>query len=99
MNNVKKKNIEKRAEARLKRINDLEFLLGKRKAEIKDLKEEVEGYKQVIAILEAFIIEGVEKSGEVVIPKKEVSEGLRHGYTLNITNESYILRSNKAETE
>lgn len=96
---MKKKTVEKQAETRLQRINDLEFLLGKRKAEIKDLKEEVEGYKQVISILEAFIIEGVEKSGEVVIPKKEVSEGLKHGYTLNITDESYILRRDKAETE
>ena len=96
---MKKKAIEKQAEARLRRINNLESLLGRRKTEIKNLKEEVEGYKQVIGILEAFIIEGVEKSGEVVIPKREVSEGLKHGYTLTITDEGYILRRNKAETE
>lgn len=96
---MKKKTIEKQAEARLQRINDLEFLLGKRKTEIKGLKEEIEGYKQVIGILEAFIIEGVKKNGEVVIPKKEVSEGLRCGYTLKITDEGYILRRNEAETE
>ena len=58
---MKKKTIENQAEARLQRINDLEFLLGKRKAEIKDLKEEVEGYKQVIGILEAFIMQEVER--------------------------------------
>ncbi len=88
---MKRKNLEKQAEARLQRINDLEFLLGKRKAEIKDLKEEAEGYKQVIGILEAFIIEGVEKKGEVRIPIKELSRGLSVGYNIDINEDMYVI--------
>ena len=88
---MKKKNIEKLAEQRLQRIRDLESLLGKRRREIKELKEEVEGYKQVIGILEAFIIEGVEKNSEVRIPIKELSEGLKAGYNIDIKEDMYVI--------
>lgn len=91
---MKNKNVEKLAEKRLQRISDLEYLLGKRKQEIKDLKEEIEGYKQVVGIMEAFIIEGVEKQGEVRIPIKELSEGLKVGYKIEVTETEYILRKN-----
>lgn len=97
---MKKKTIEKLAEQRLQRINDLEFLLGKRKKEIKNLKEEVEGCRQVMQILEAFIIEGVEKKDEVQIPINKLKEGLKTGYKIEVTEDKYILRrEEKAETE
>lgn len=88
---MKKKTIEKLAEQRLQRINDLEFLLEKRKKEIKNLKEEVEGCRQVMQILEAFIIEGVEKKGEVQIPIKELREGLKAGYNIDIKEDMYVI--------
>ena len=88
---MKKKNVEKIALQRLDRINDLEFLLGKRKAEIKDLKEEIEGYKQVVQILEAFIVEGVEKTAEVQIPIAALSEGLKTGYKIDIKQDMYVI--------
>lgn len=97
---MKKKTIEKLAEQRIQRINDLEFLLGKRKKEIKNLKEEVEGCRQVMQILEAFIIEGVERKGEVHIPIKALGEGLKTGYKIDVTEDKYILRrKEKTETE
>ena len=91
---MKKKNIEKLAERRKIHVEAMEIILSKRKKQIKELREEIEGYKQVISILEAFIIEGIEKQREVRIPIKELSEGLRTGYRIDISENEYILEKN-----
>ena len=88
---MKKKAIEKQAQQRLERINNLELLLRKRKEQIGELKEEIEGYKQVVQILEAFVIEGVEKKEEVQIPIVALSEGLKAGYNIDIKEDMYVI--------
>lgn len=89
---MKKKNIEKLAEKRKLHVEAMEIILSKRKKQIQELKEEIEAYKQVAGILEAFIIEGVAKQGEVRIPIKELSEGLKTGYEIDISETEYILK-------
>jgi hypothetical protein len=89
---MKKKNIEKLAEKRKLHVEAMEIILSKRKKQIQELKEEIEAYKQVTGILEAFIIEGVAKQGEVRIPIKELSEGLKTGYKIDISETEYILK-------
>lgn len=91
---MKKKNIEKLAEKRKLHVEAMEIILSKRKKQIQELKEEIEAYKQVTGILEAFIIEGVAKQGEVKIPIKELSEGLKTGYEIDISETEYILKKN-----
>lgn len=91
---MKKKNIEKLAEKRKLHVEAMEIILSKRKKQIQELKEEIEAYKQVAGILEAFIIEGVAKQGEVRIPIKELSEGLKIGYKIDISETEYILKKN-----
>jgi hypothetical protein len=91
---MKKKNIEKLAEKRKLHVEAMEIILSKRKKQIQELKEEIEAYKQVTGILEAFIIEGVAKQGEVRIPIKELSEGLKIGYKIDISETEYILKKN-----
>lgn len=88
---MKKKNIEKLAEKRKLHVEAMEIILSKRKKQIQELKEEIEAYKQVAGILEAFIIEGVAKQGEVRIPINELSEGLKIGYKLDIRDGMYII--------
>lgn len=88
---MKKKTIERLAEERLNRIRDLEFLLSRRKTQIKELKEEIEGYRQVMQILEAFIIEGVEQKGEIIINTDALAKGLKTGYSIEVRGNEYIL--------
>ncbi len=91
---MKKKNIEKLAEKRKIHVEAMGIILAKRNRQIQELKEEIEAYKQVTGILEAFIIEGVIKQGEVRIPMKALSEGLKTGYKIDITETEYVLKKN-----
>lgn len=89
---MKKKSIEKLAERRKIHTEGLENLLAKRKREIEELKGEIEGYKQLTAILEAFILGGISKTGVMEIPKAVISEGLKGGFEIEVTEDKYILR-------
>lgn len=88
---MKKKDVEKISEKRLERITGLELLLGKRREEIKALKLEIEGYKQTVGILSAFILEGVEKSEKVEIPLADIRTGLEMGYDVDIREDKYVI--------
>lgn len=88
---MKTKDIEKQVEQELQEINALKILLGKKKAEIKDLKEEIEGHKQVNQILNAIIVEGIVKKEEVCIPIDSLSKGLKTGYKFDIRDGMYII--------
>lgn len=94
---MKKKAIERIAEEKQRIIENLEQLLGERKKQIAELKYEIEGGRQMIQMLQSFVLEGVERSGRVEIPKKRVSEGLKCGYTLTETEDAYILERVEAE--
>lgn len=89
---MKKKAVERIARERQQRIAGLEALLGRRKEELRELGEQVEGYKQVIQILSAYIAEGVEKKGEVIIPIDALADGIKVGYQIECTDKEYILR-------
>lgn len=89
---MKKKNIEKLAERRKVHTEVLEIILNRRNREIAELKEQLEGRKQVENVLKAFILEGIAKEGEIRIPIKGLSEGLKTGYTLEVTETEYILK-------
>ena len=89
---MKKKNIEKQSAERLKKIENLEMLLGKRKAEIKGLREEIAGLREVMGLMEALLYDAVKEKGTMQISRKRIKEDLEHNFAFELTNESFILR-------
>ena len=92
---MKKKNIEKLAEKRKAHVEFMEVILHKRNSEIKDLQEQIEGYKQVVKIMQAFIVEGIAKNeGEIKIPIETLSEAIKTEYKANIQDGMYVITAN-----
>lgn len=96
---MNKKTIEKLAENRKEHSNRLEYLLAERKKEIKELKEEIEGHKQVRQILEAIIIEGIAKQNQIKIPVKNLSKGIEIGYKFEVTEDGMYVITKKEEKD
>ena len=89
---MKKKNIEKLAEKRKNHVEAMELILHRRNAEIKDLKEQIEGYNQVVRIMQAFIVEGISKNeGEIRIPIDKLSEAIKTGYKADMQDGMYVI--------
>lgn len=89
---MKKKNIEKLAEKRKTHVEAMEIILRRRNAEIKDLKEQIEGYKQVVRIMQAFIVEGISKNeGEIRIPIEALTEAIKTEYKVDMCDGMYVI--------
>ena len=88
---MKKKKIEQIAAERLAKIEGLETLLGRRRQEIMQLKEEVQGLRELNGILEAMIFKLVEEKGEAVISRARLSEGIGQSFSIKATDEEFIL--------
>ena len=89
---MKKKTIEKLAERRKTHVETMEVILRKRNAEIKDLQEQIEGYKQVVRIMQAFIVEGIAKNeGEIRIPIDKLSEAIKTEYKADMQDGMYVI--------
>ncbi|MBQ3021935.1 MAG: hypothetical protein IJD91_01230 [Clostridia bacterium] len=88
---MKKKAAEALAQKRQRIIEGLERLLRERKKSIALLQREKRGLEQVVQMLSAIILEGIERSGRVEIKKADISEGLRSGYTVSQTEDAYVI--------
>lgn len=69
----------------------LKYKLGVKEREIKELREELQGKDELIQMLSAFVIEGIEKKGTVTIKRDEIGKGLSSGYHIEVTEEGYVL--------
>lgn len=74
-----------------KMVSREEYLLEVKKKEVKALKDELKGKNQIIQMLGALILEGIEKKGRIEISKAEISKGLKTGYKIQETEDRYIL--------
>ena len=90
---MKKKNIVRQSEERLKRIEGLEAMLGRRKQEIMMLKEEVQGLRELNAILEAMIFQITEAKGCVEVSRKKLSEGIGRSFSIEVKDDVFVLKS------
>ena len=90
---MKKKNIERQSEERLKRIEGLEAMLGRRKQEIMQLRGELQGKDEIIAILESIIYQLVEEKGYVEISRAKLSEGIRRSFSIEARDDVFVLKS------
>ena len=88
---MKKKKIEQIAAERLAKIEGLETLLGRRRQEIMQLKEEVQKHRELNGILEAMILQLVEDKGKAVISRAKLSEGIGQSFSIKATDEEFIL--------
>ena len=90
---MKKKNIVRQSEERLKRIEGLEAMLGRRKQEIMMLKVEVQGLRELNAILEAMIFQITEEKGYVEVSRAKLSEGIRRSFSIEARDDVFVLKS------
>lgn len=73
-------------------VDTLEVIIQNRNAEIKDLQEQIEGYKQVVRIMQAFIVEGIAKNeGEIRIPIDKFTEAIKTGYKADMQDGMYVI--------
>lgn len=94
---MKKKNIERQSAERLARIEGLEAILGKRRQEIMQLKGEVQGLRELNAILKAIIFQITEEKGCVEVSREKLREGIGKSFRIEATEEKFTLRSEKSE--
>ena len=94
---MKKKKIEQIAAERLAKIEGLETLLGRRRQEIMQLKEEVQGLRELNGILEAMILQLVEDKGKAVISRAKLREGIGQSFSIKTTDEEFILSAERSE--
>ena len=94
---MKKKAIERQAAERLSRIEGLEALLGRRKKELMQLKGEVQGLRELNAILVAMIFQITEEKGCVEVSRDKLREGIGKSFSIEATEEKFILKSSKCE--
>lgn len=69
----------------------LKYKLGVKEREIKELREELQGKDELIQMLSAFVIEGIEKKGTVTIKRDEIKKGVAKGYRFEMTEDGYVL--------
>lgn len=89
---MKKKNIERQSVERLKRIEGLEAMLGRRKIEIMQLKGEVQGLRELNAILEAIIFQITEEKGCVEVSRAKLSEGIKRSFSIEAKDDVFVLK-------
>ena len=75
----------------MKEFEKVKYLLRIKKKEIKELRDELKGKNQIIQMLEALVLEGIEKKGRIEISKDDISKGLKKGYKIQVTEDKYIL--------
>lgn len=90
---MKKKDIEKLAEERLKKIENLEVLLGNRRTDLVRLKGELQAKDEIIGILESIIYQLVEEKGCVEVSREKISEGIRRSFSLEVKDDVFVLTS------
>ena len=90
---MKKKAIEKVARERLSRLEGLEAMLVRRREEIMQIKGEVQGLRELNAILEAMIFQITEEKGCVEVSRDKLREGIGKSFSIEATEEKFILRA------
>jgi dTDP-4-amino-4,6-dideoxygalactose transaminase len=90
---VKKKNIEKQSAIRLKKIESLEAMLGRRREEMQTLKSEIAGCREVMHMLEAIVYQLVREEGYVEIDRDKLAEGIRKKFKIEIKDKLFILKA------
>ena len=96
---MKKKAIEKTAKERLSRIEGLEAMLGRRRKEIMQLKGEIQGLRELNGILEIIIFLITEEKECVEVSKNKLREGMGLSFSIEATEDKFILRAVKKRSE
>ena len=77
----------------------LKALVKKKQEEIKSLKEEIEGCRELVKLASAFVLEAAGRCGEVRISRKSVSGVISGGVSFARTEEEYIIKAEGGKTD